>query len=348
MLILIVLKIMKLGIIIVCYDDKVDSTKLIEQLIIQKNKNDKILIIDNNPQKLNSKKLQKIKGIYKIINQKNIGFGAACNLGAEQLKDYVDYFLFLNPDTKMGTSTLDEFRKIDAKHDAYMGLLLTNNNTINNNGTLVHITGMSWCGDLGKKKSKNNKDILDINYASGACLLIKKEVFFDVAGFDASYFLYYEDTDLCSKIIKRGGKIALLNKAIVYHDYTESVSDIKYFNLQKNRIIYMIENWPLLILIVLSPIILISEFTLLLHSLITFRFGIKLKSYFQILRNLDNILNSRKFHNKLTKINDLEYFRTLSYEIDSKLMPRNLLIDLVNYFFKIYFRLALNILNLIY
>lgn len=338
---------MTLGIIIVCYDDKVDSTELIEQLILQKNKKDKILIIDNNPKKLNSRKLEKIKGIHKIINQKNIGFGAACNLGADQLKDYVDYFLFLNPDTTIGSSTLDEFRQIDSKHEAYMGLLLTKNNVINNNGTQVHISGMSWCGDLGKKYTKSNKKIIEINYASGACLMVNKETFINVGGFDDNYFLYYEDTDLCSKIIKNGGKIALLRNAIVYHDYTETVSDVKYFNLQKNRIIYMIENWSILILIILSPVILISELALIFHSLLIGRLRLKLESYVHLLRNFDNILSSRKFHNRLTKINDLEYFKTLSHQIDSKLINENVFIDLANHLFKIYYSLAVNILNLI-
>lgn len=53
----------------------------------------------------------------------------------------------------------------------------------------------------------------------GACLLIKKEIFKEVDGFDESFFYNYEDVDLCLKLHQKGYKIIYSPKSVLFHYY---------------------------------------------------------------------------------------------------------------------------------
>ena len=55
--------------------------------------------------------------------------------------------------------------------------------------------------------------------------------------FDENYFLYFEEIDLCKRVIQQGGKIFLNSKIIIDHEGASSVNSIKNFELEKSR------NW---------------------------------------------------------------------------------------------------------
>lgn len=337
---------MKLGIIIVCFDNKVDSTILFKQIISQKSSSDKLLVIDNNPNHLNYQKYSKLSGIDHIIKNQNTGFGSACNLGADKIKNDVDAFLFLNPDTRITKDLLDKYKAVNHRYDAYMANLLIDNNKINNDGSVVHISGLSWSGNYLKEYTHHSQDkYKEINYVSGACLFIWKDTFYDIGQFYEEYFLYYEDTDLSSRLKLSGKKMALITDAVVYHYYVSNISKIKYYYIQKNRIVYMLINWPVSILILLSPIIIFFEFALITHSIIDNKLNLKMKSYIIILKDLKSILNNRKKTMKMKKIKSSEYLRLISPTLDSGLIENFFAKEFINRICNIYYKYLLKILN---
>src|SRR5690606_34542807 len=56
-----------------------------------------------------------------------------------------------------------------------------------------------------------------VDVVSGACLLIKRQVFERVGGFSSQYFMYSEDVDLCHKVKRAGLKTCLVPAAEVVH-----------------------------------------------------------------------------------------------------------------------------------
>ncbi|MFA6973943.1 MAG: glycosyltransferase family 2 protein [Parcubacteria group bacterium] len=141
-----------------------------------------------------------------IINHhKNIGFGAACNLGAELVRGEILWFL--NPDTEILSASLekivDKLKNSDKVAVIGPRLITAANKT------------QQWCA--GKESSlwrniKNNFGIVEskkvwesefsvlADWVSGAALFVKKEVFERVGGFDENFFMYFEDEDLCRRI----------------------------------------------------------------------------------------------------------------------------------------------------
>ncbi len=60
-------------------------------------------------------------------------------------------------------------------------------------------------------------DTIPVFWASGACLFIKSETFFEVGGFDETYFAHQEEIDLCWRIQNLGKQIYYVGASTVYH-----------------------------------------------------------------------------------------------------------------------------------
>ncbi len=80
-----------------------------------------------------------------------------------------------------------------------------------------------------------------ISFATGACLLLKRDVIDDLGLFDERYFLYYEDADLSTKLIKNGYKLLYIPKGIVWHNNAGSSgsgSALHDYYLTRNKLIF--------------------------------------------------------------------------------------------------------------
>ena len=56
-----------------------------------------------------------------------------------------------------------------------------------------------------------------VDWVSGACMLVRRTAFEDVGRFDARYFLYWEDADLCRRLRARGHEIRYVPAAVAVH-----------------------------------------------------------------------------------------------------------------------------------
>jgi N-acetylglucosaminyl-diphospho-decaprenol L-rhamnosyltransferase len=61
-----------------------------------------------------------------------------------------------------------------------------------------------------------------VDWVSGACMLVRRSAFNDVGGFDARYFLYWEDADLCRRLRARGYEIRYVPAAAAVHQVGHS------------------------------------------------------------------------------------------------------------------------------
>lgn len=170
----------------------------------------KEIIIVNNCSKY-SDTLENIK-ILEISENK--GFGNACNIGAREAQG--DILCFLNSDTEIVSS---DFEKIvsEFNDNPKIGIigpkLIGNDNIVQewSAGREINLSDIIL-NNSGIKRSKKvweSKEKIKCDWVSGACMLIKKDLFNRLNGFDEKFFLYFEDVDLC----KRAGD---LNYKILY------------------------------------------------------------------------------------------------------------------------------------
>ncbi len=90
----------------------------------------------------------------------------------------------------------------------------------------------------------------EISWACGACMAIKRDVFWQLNGFDEYFFAYYEEIDLCVRIKRKGYKILYCPNSLVYHygsaTANENLTYKTYLN-HHNNLYFVIKNysvWP--------------------------------------------------------------------------------------------------------
>ena len=141
---------------------------------------------------------------------RNAGFGAAVNAGAAATRS--DWILALNPDTAvMGRDVLAMAAAGEKFKAAALGPRMVDPG---GRVELSYVTRDSLRGDLewllawrGGRVRKLATSPRDVSWVTGACLLVRRDDFERVGGFDEGYFLYFEDADLCRRLRLRGGRV---------------------------------------------------------------------------------------------------------------------------------------------
>ncbi|MDP3995522.1 MAG: glycosyltransferase family 2 protein, partial [bacterium] len=160
-----------------------------------------------------------------IRSAKNLGFVGGNNIGIkEALKQGCEYVLMLNQDTEVAPDFLDEIAKVASKDDVgiVQAMLVLGNerSLVNTSGNALHYLGFGFVKHYKEPVEKwAHKEPIEIGYASGAALLVKRSVLEQVGFLDEKFFMYHEDLDLCWRAKLAGYRVMLAPKAMVYHYY---------------------------------------------------------------------------------------------------------------------------------
>lgn len=221
--------------IIIPTRNKVKVLKKCIKSIVEKTdyKNYEIIVIDNNSNDPHT--LEYLGSISREPNisilkyQEPFNFSAINNFAAQRSKN--EYLLFLNNDTKVIqrewlSAMLEHARR---KEVGAVGCkLLYPNGKIQHAGVILGISGMQ--GKLGvaghshKHISNSARGyygrphvIHNISAVTGACVLVRRNVFYEVDGFDENLGIAFNDVDLCLKIREKGYLIVYTPYSELYH-----------------------------------------------------------------------------------------------------------------------------------
>ncbi|MEK7605391.1 MAG: glycosyltransferase family 2 protein [Patescibacteria group bacterium] len=157
-----------------------------------------------------------------IENNRNAGFAGGCNVGAKHAKG--DYLLFLNNDAKLSDNPLTAMIEAFSTHpDAGIvgGLLVNHNGSLQRSFgafyTVINVAYLLFAGESGELKRFQSKGVNATDWVSGGFMLIRRDVFEKVKGFNESYFMYIEDMDLCYRVKKAGFAVYNTPHARVEH-----------------------------------------------------------------------------------------------------------------------------------
>jgi N-acetylglucosaminyl-diphospho-decaprenol L-rhamnosyltransferase len=193
-----------------------------------------IVVVDNASSDDSCSVIRKLFPSTKLIcSKQNLGFARANNLGVDHASGQL--ILFLNPDTLVQDDAIAKMARALTKDQnlGVIGCTLLNGDlsvqttSIQPFPTIANqLLGLDWLKrqfpsmrvlgirelymDLGDK-------VAEVEVISGACLMIKREVFAQVGGFSVEYFMYAEEADLCYKVRKIGFKIGYLQAAKIIH-----------------------------------------------------------------------------------------------------------------------------------
>ena len=155
-----------------------------------------------------------------ISNKTNTGFVEACNQAADIATG--DYLLFLNNDTEPQANWLDPLVSVLENDDSIGAVgsqLLYPDGTLQEAGGVIFRDG-SVCnfgdGDSSEKPIYNR--MIEVDYCTGACFMVRRSLFQIMGGFDDRYApAYYEETDLCFSLRKSGYKVIYVPESQVVH-----------------------------------------------------------------------------------------------------------------------------------
>ena len=220
-----------LSIIIVNYKSWSVLEKCLESILSQGINDIEVIIVDNNSNDgLITKFKKKYINFKWISNKINAGFSKACNQGAEIAKN--EYYLFLNPDTELEKNSLVKMKSIidnfpnsilsisQLDSDGNIGFPYGNFLSIRTFNGIIRF--LDRLVSLENRNINNEKPFIKPNWVSGSFILIDRENFNKLGGWDEDYWMYYEDMDLCKRANNIGIDIVLINSISCTHHHGKS------------------------------------------------------------------------------------------------------------------------------
>ena len=171
-----------------------------------------------------------------IKNDRNVGFGHACNIGAAQCQR--PFLFFLNPDARLRADALEWLIRAATARPQYAAF---NPRILTPDGNQFQ-RKMSRLlpPELNAKLSAPLCRDRDIEILSGAALFCRRDAFEAIGGFDENIFLYCEDDDLSLRFRQVGMSLGYIHDAIVEHvggasaAVTPELAELKAYHLMRS------------------------------------------------------------------------------------------------------------------
>lgn len=266
-----------------------------------------------------------------VRNKTNDGYAKGCNDAIRKaMEDDFDYFVVLSIHSILEPNCLSEMVKVLEGEDnvgMVQGRMMlftdTSNrsgqdtNLISSLGNKTHFLGFGYCDGYRQKWTGQAKSGQDIFYPSGSCILTKRELFEEIGLFDEEYWMYNEDQEIGWRTWLAGKRCVLAAEAVLYNKYEFQRSIKKYYWMDRNRILAILECYRLRTLILILPAFIVMEFGLILFSLKQewFKDKVNVWKYFLSVKNWKYILKARRRDQMLRKISDKDLVEMITGEI---------------------------------
>jgi len=221
-----------LAAIIVYFRTRPSLTSCLHGLRTQTSPPDEIIVVDNSSA-VDGLDVRPVPGEdWRWVRaERNLGFGAACNLGAQIA--HSDHLLFLNADVVLRDDACEQLRsaaesspgtgvigpriygadgRIELSARTFPSVttgLLGRSSLLTQMLARLRRTPSGVAAALGPAGR--------VDWISGACMLMPREAFDQVGGFDENYWMYWEDADICRRLKDRGWDAMLCTDARSHH-----------------------------------------------------------------------------------------------------------------------------------
>jgi GT2 family glycosyltransferase len=172
-----------------------NSAAVIEQCMdsLMRSQGYRIIVVDNASRDGSAGKIRETYPHVEIIElSQNIGYGRAANVALKQVS--TPYALLINPDLLVSAEDISALLEIAEKHKE-----------------------AALIGPAVKKQDHLKQGMLEREWISGSAMLFNMEQFTETGFFDEQIFLFYEETDLCKRLISSGKKVYLCSDLFIEH-----------------------------------------------------------------------------------------------------------------------------------
>lgn len=183
-----------------------------------------------------------------LAPKRNVGFGEAINLAAR--RSCASLIVALNDDAVAEPGWLAALVEAANTHPR-AGMFASQ---VRLSETKLDSAGMLLCADGSSKQRGHLCPPASFSqsgpalFPSGSAAMYRRALFDTLGGFEGSYFLYCEDTDLGLRALWAGWQCQYVAEAVVYHEYSYSVgrvSPLKAYLVERNRLFTVVRTFPL-------------------------------------------------------------------------------------------------------
>lgn len=238
-----------------------------------------------------------------IKNDTNRGFTGGHNRAFSYLLSKQEYThcALLNIDTTVHEDWLAELiAAVESTEEIGIAqsLILFENDPrfVNTAGNVMHYLGFGWCGSYKRPAVEIPREaVVDIGYASGAGMIIKRSVLEKIGCFEEAFFMYHEDLDLSWRARLAGFRIVRAPRSLVYHMYEFGRNKRKWFFSERNRLLTFFSLYRKKTIVVFLFPFVVVEVGMALVSLTNGWFIEKVRSYADVIHARGLIAQRRKW-----------------------------------------------------
>jgi GT2 family glycosyltransferase len=198
---------------------------------------------------------RRFPAVHVVESGENLGFGGACNLGADHAAS--DVLLFLNPDISIDEESVFALAAAVRRNGSVVGPVIIDEGSGDRQyGFRLDYLGMTV------------ESLVPVPplFVQGCALAIDANLFRRIGGFEARYFLFSEDAELCWRAAGTGAEIAVVPDALAYHGGGHSipggyvtnghrqVADGRFALRERNTLAMFVSNAPILFLLAFVPV----------------------------------------------------------------------------------------------
>ena len=232
---------MKLSIVIICWNDWKVIENCLRSIFESTHKIEYEVIVSDNGSTDGS--VEKIRAQFPSVqvleNRANLGFAKANNVGIREARG--EYVLILNPDTIVHDGALDrwiDFADRQPEAGAFGCRVLNPDGTYQRSGRpfptisryFVAALGLRFLGRLkspvllDEYEGWKGDTEREVDWQSGACLMVRGDLLKKLGGFDERFFYQFEEVDLCRRVWTSGCRIRFTPEVLITHLGGQSVS----------------------------------------------------------------------------------------------------------------------------
>jgi N-acetylglucosaminyl-diphospho-decaprenol L-rhamnosyltransferase len=174
----------------------------------------------------------------------NAGFGAAANVGVRHAESLgCTAFLLLNPDARM---CADSIRTLWRSCES-APLTMQSPRIVRPDGSVWFRGGRLDLRSGNILRAAGDDDA--VGWLTGACLMVHRDLWRRLGGFDPGYFMYWEDVDLSRRCLEAGGRLRVRQELVAVHevggtqDAAGKSAGYYYYNC-RNRLMFAAKHLP--------------------------------------------------------------------------------------------------------
>lgn len=276
-----------------------------------------VVVVDNGSSAEAIERVKGLNGVRVLSPGTNLGYAGGCDHGATQATG--EYLAFVNSDAVVAPDALCRLAEVAAEPAVGMAMgsirLAETPELMNSAGNPVHITGLCWAGGFNQPASRYAQR-RQVPSGSGCCFVLRRELWEQLGGFAAEYFAYCEDTELSLRLWQRGLSVEFVPDAVVLHHYEFSRNASKLYLLERNREICVLTTFAGRSLLLLIPILTLTECLMFAAAARGGWAGAKLRGWRWIWQHRDWIRARRAQIQSERLVPDAEISRWLTARID--------------------------------